>query len=559
MTTPSEPVRDHLKAAIDHQQAGRLADAERLYRQILGQIPRHPDALHFLGLLAHQSGHHAAAVDLIGQALEVIPQHAPCHLHRGLALQSLGRLDEALASYQQALALDPELPEAHNNAGFVLLELGNADQALQCLERALALRPAFAEALNNRGMALEVLGRPGDALADLESALQLRPDYPEAHLNRGNTLLATGRLDEALGSYSRALELRPGHADTLNNRGQALEALGRVDDAIADYRRAHALRPGFAAAHWNEAIALLRQGDYAAGWRLYEWRRQALGPRRLVREFAEPLWLGETAIAGRTLLVHHEQGLGDTLQMLRYVPLLADQSARVIVEVPPALTALAATLPGAPLVVEEGAPLPVFDLQCPMMSLPLACATTLATVPAAVPYLAAPESTRTAWRDRLDSKQGDAQRRRIGLAWSGSVAHRNDRQRSIALATLRPLLEVDAEWHALHREYRPEDVPVLAAEPRLRDWSGNLRTLADTAGLIEHLDLVITVDTAVAHLAGALGKPVWLLLPRVADYRWLEERPDSPWYPTMRLFRQPAAGDWASVLRAVATALGEQR
>ncbi|MBL8200613.1 MAG: tetratricopeptide repeat protein [Chromatiales bacterium] len=545
-------VQDELRAAIGHHQAGRLAEAEALYRQILAQAPRHPDALHFLGLLAHQTGNPAAAVELIGQALEQVPAHAPCHLHLGLALQSLGRLDEAEASYGRAIALDPDLAEAHNNLGLIRLESGQADAALAHLERALALRPDFPEALNNRGMALEALGRPDEALASLDRALAVRPDYPEAHLNRGNALQALGRLDEAVASYDRALALRPGHPDAHNNLGQALEAQGRVDEAIAHYRRAQALQPELATAHWNEALALLRKGDFEAGWRLYEWRFRAVGRRTLVRDFAEPRWLGDAPLAGHTLFLHYEQGLGDTLQMLRYVPLLVRQGARVLVEVPPAMAALAATLPGNATVVVEGSAVPPFELQCPLMSLPLACGTTLATVPADVPYLAAPEPERSAWREKL----GPHTRRRIGLAWSGSAGHTSAmRQRSLPLRELLPLLATDAEFHSLQKEYRQGDPELLAVDGRIRDHAATLRDFAATAGLIGQLDLVITVDTAVAHLAGAMGKPVWLLLPFVADYRWLLGRTDSPWYPTMRLFRQPAFGDWQAVIEAVTGAL----
>lgn len=541
-------VQEELQAALAHHQAGRLAQAEPIYRQILSRAPQHPDALHFLGLLAHQTGKHAAAIDLIGQSLQVNPGHAPCHMHRGLALQSLGRLDEALLSYDRALALDPLLAEAHNNRGFVLLEVGDAEQALPSLERALALRPDFPEALNNQGMALETLGRPVPALEKLDEALRLRPDFAEAHLNRGNALQAVGRLDDARRSYLRALEIRPNHADTCNNLGQALEAQGRVDEAIARYREAQALQPDYATGFWNEALARLRSGDFAAGWRLYEWRWKAMGRRRLVRDYAEPRWQGNESLAGRTLFLHYEQGLGDTLQMLRYVPVLADQGARVILEVPPGMATLAATLPGNARVVTEGAPLPPFELHCPLMSLPLACGTTLATVPATVPYLSAPEPARSAWRDKL----GPHTRPSIGLAWAGSAGNTSAmRQRSVPFGQLLPLLALQAEFHSLQVDYRAGDRERLATDGRIRDHAADLRDLAATASLIEQLDLVITVDTAVAHLAGAMGKPVWVILPFAADYRWMNGRTDSPWYPTMRLFRQPAFGDWTSVIEAV--------
>ncbi len=574
-----------LRSALEHHQAGRLREAEALYRQILASSPDHPDALHMLGLLAHQAGHNEAAVELIGQALRLTPAHAPCHSNLGNAQQALGRLDEAVASFRRALDLDPtlveahsnlgsallaqgkleeatdsfrralainpDLAEAHNNLGYALAQQGLLEPAIQSVQLALALRPDFPVALNNSGMILESQGLPQEAITSLERALALSPDYVEAHNNLGNALKAVGRDDDAVRSYRRALDLRPGYAEAHNNLGQALQAQGMVETAVACFDQALALRPGFAQAHWNKAIALLLNGDFEAGWPLYEWRWQVLGPRTAHRHFKEPLWLGETPIAGRTILLHHEQGLGDSLQMLRYVPVLAGLGARIVVEVPQTLAAVAATAEGSPTIVVEGAPLPPFDVQCPCMSLPLALKTTLANIPATMPYLRAPAPARLPWRDRL----GEKRRRRVGLAWSGAIGHRNDRQRNLPALQLLPLLELDLEFHSLHKEYRSGDrnLPVLASG--IRDWSPHLGDLAATAGLIEQLDLVITVDTAVAHLAGALGKPVWLLLPFAPDYRWLLARADSPWYPTMRLIRQPAVGNWDAVIGHVTTAL----
>lgn len=577
---------DLLRTAIDHHQAGRLRDAEALYRQILSALPGHPDALHMLGLLAYQAGQHEAAVELIGRALKVTPQHAPCHSNLGNALQASGRLDEAIASFRRALALDPglveahsnlgnalqaqghleqatasfrqalainpELAEAHNNLGYVLAQQGLLAPALQSLQRALALRPDFPEALNNSGLVLESQGLPEEAIRHLERALALRPDYAEAHNNLGNARKAVGRADDAARSYRRALELRPDYAEAHNNLGQALEAQGQIEAARACFDRALALRPDFAQAHWNKALALLLTGDFAAGWQLYEWRWQALAPRVVPRQFREPLWLGDTPVAGRTILLHHEQGLGDTLQMLRYLPVLDGRGARVIAEVPQSLAAVAATVAGAPTIVVEGTPLPPFDLQCPFMSLPLAMQTTLESIPATMPYLHATEATQSAWRDRL----GPARRRRAGLAWSGAIGHRHDRQRSLPARQLVPLLAGDVEFHSLQREYRGNELELPGVAGRIRDWSAQLGELGATAGLIAQMDLVIAVDTAVAHLAAALGKPVWLMLPFAPDYRWMRDRDDSPWYPTMRLYRQPAPDDWSAVIRRVSGELG---
>jgi len=443
------------------------------------------------------------------------------------------------------LRLRPGFAEASNNLGLLLVDSGQPGEAIRHIERAIAAREDFAEAHNNLGMALEAAGRVDQAIASLRRALALRPGYAEAHNNLGNALKAAGRFDEAVASYRAALDLRGGYAEAWNNLGLALQDQRRIEDALDSFRRAQAARPGFAEAHWNEALALLLKGDFGAGWPLYEWRWQALGSRRLVRDFAEPRWLGDAPLEGRTLLVHYEQGFGDTLQMLRYVPLLESRGARVVVEVPPSLASLAASLPGSPLIVAEGAALPPFDLQCPLMSLPMAFGTTLATVPARVPYLHAPDAARARWRDRL----GAASRARIGLAWAGSAGHTSAmRLRTLPLERLLPLLEAGAEFVSLQKDYPAGERERLLADGRICDFSGEIADFADTAALIEQCDLVISVDTAVAHLAGAMAKPVWVLLPAVPDYRWMLDREDSPWYPTMRLFRQGSFGDWVSVL-----------
>ena len=478
-----------------------------------------------------------------------LPDAVRAELQAAIAHHQAGRLGEAEALYRRVLAQAPGHPDALHFLGLLAHQAGNHAAAVELIGAALRVIPEHAQCHLHLGLAMQSLGRLDEALACFERALSLNPGLVAALNNRGNALQALGRFDEAIAAYRQSLAQCPDDPDMLNNLGHALDAAGQPAEAIASFQRAQALRPQFAAALCNEGVAHLRQGDFVAGWRLFEWRHRALDAR-LVREYREPLWLGDQPLTGKTLLIHHEQGLGDTIQMLRYVPELAARGARVLIEVPAALEALARSVAGEPVVVAEGLPLPPFDLQCPMMSLPLACGTTLATIPARMPYLAATPASRAAWAARL----GPATGRRIGLVWSGSPGHQNDRLRSIPLSLFAPLLKLSAEFHALQREYRADDRQLLP-QLGLRDWSPQLTSLADTAGLVDQLDLVITVDTAVAHLAGALGKPVWLLLPVPADYRWLLDRTDSPWYPTMQLYRQRAGGDWASVLDAVTTAL----
>ena len=539
---------------------GRLDEAVAGFTQAISIDRNLADAHINLGNALQQQGLIEDAVASYRRALRLNPQSAEIHYNLGRVYEAEGQLANATHSYRRAVALRPDYVEAQFNLGNVLQAAGQREEAIACYQRVLALKPDHAEAHNNLGAQFELAGQPEQAMASYGQALALRPVFPEAHNNLGNALLADGRTNEAIASYANAIAQRPDYAEAHNNLGNALQAAGRLDEALQSHDRALALKPDFPDARWNKAFALLLQGDFAAGWRLFESRWELPGNQSAAARFDRPLWLGDTPLAGKTLLVHHEQGLGDTLQMLRYVPLLAAQGARVVVQVPATLAALAATVTGVASVVTIGEPLPAHDLHCPCMSLPLACRTTLATIPAVVPYLAVPDAVGALWRTRLDDTRSDERAGpRIGLAWSGSTAHRNDRQRSLALRQLLPLLDMRAEFHSLQKEYRPGEREQLGAHGRVRDWSASLDTLADTAGLIAQLDLVIAVDTAVAHLAGALGKPVWLLLPAAPDYRWLLDRSDSPWYPTMRLFRQHSAGDWESVLAAVAMATMPER
>jgi len=553
LTLKKDFPESHLNLGNALEASGKPDDAIASYRRALHYRPQYAEAYYNIGRVHQSRGRWSEAISAYRRALSIRPDYTEVHNSLGNALQSAGRLSEAVASYQKVIAIQPDHAEAHNNLGLAYQASGRPDAAIDSLERALALWPDYAEAHNNLGSVFAAKGLYGPAISRYRHALNLKTDFAEAHNNLGTALLAQGDIRESIASYERALACRPGYADALNNLGNALQTAGRLDEAIRHYEQALALKADLADAWWNLAYALLLKGDYAAGWPLYEWRWKAIGKHGPLRDFTQPLWLGESPLAGRTILLHHEQGLGDTIQMLRYVPLLADRGARVVIEVPPALAEIAARVPGTAAVVTQGKPLPGFDTHCPCMSLPLAFNTTLQTVPATVPYLSVPAATRDAWGTRL----GNRPHRRVGLAWSGSITHSNDRHRSLSLPQLLPLLDARAEFHSLQKEYRPDDMTALAGESRLRDHATDLGDLADTAGLIEQLDLVIAVDTAVAHLAGALGKPVWLLLPFAPDYRWLLDRADTPWYPTMRLFRQPTFGDWDAVVRRVSAALAD--
>lgn len=529
--TPSGPARgggagaaaaiaDLLRTAVDLHRQGRRQEAEALYRQALALQPDQPDALHLLGQLEHGRGRLAEALALFDRAVSVRPT-AAFWVSLGGVLLDLQRWDEAAGAMRRAIALDPGRAEAHNALGFALLTTGGRDGAIQAFRQALAARPEFPEALNNLGSALR----------------------------------AEGCLDEAEGAFERAIALRPNYGAALANLGLVLQEQARYGDALDAYDRAVAAAPNLPAARGNRAMLLLLLGRLEEGFAEYQWRWKMPGFATPARDLGAPDWDG-SPLEGRTLLVHAEQGLGSAIQFARYVPRLP--GGRVILECHRPLHRLFSRSlegEGGVQVVVKGEPLPPAQCQAPLMSLPHLTGTTLSTIPADVPYLRADPAPAAVWQKRIAALAGALPGPRVGLVWAGNPRHENDHNRSLpapVLATvLAPLLSV-ATCFSLQVPGRPADLALL---PDVIDLAPELADFADTAAVIEALDLVISVDTAVAHLAGALARPVWLLLPFVPEWRWLLDREDCPWYPTMRLFRQPAAGDWRSVFERVTAAL----
>ena len=497
--------------------AGRLTEAEKIYDKILTSEPDHFDSLRLRGVIFHQRGNDAGAIHQIDRALKVNPNSVFAHYNLGTFLNELRRFDEALSSYDRALALRPNYAEALCNRGITLYELGRYDEALDSLDRAITARPDHAEALSNRGLVLTALNRFEDALASLDRALAMRPDFAQALVNRANVLRQLRRFDEALASYGRAVTVQPDCAE----------------------------------AHFDAALCRMLTGDLGRGWEEYEWRWQTGLARNQKPHFVQPLWDGSTERAGQVILLHAEQGLGDTIQFCRYVPLVAERAARVILEVQPSLHELMNTLSGVAQIVSRGEPLSDFDTHCPLLSLPRVFATQLETIPTQVPYLYPSSQAAVHWNERL----GPRRHPRIGLAWSGHSTHPSDHNRSVGLGALLPLLEFNATYISLQRDVRASDAAVLHDRSDLLRFGEDLRDFADTAALMSNLDLIITVDTSVAHLAGALGRPVWILLPFIPDWRWLLDREDSPWYPTARLFRQNETRQWEHVTARVHGAL----
>jgi tetratricopeptide (TPR) repeat protein len=537
----------------------RFDDALASYDRAVALRADYVEALLNRGNALKELQRHDEALASYARALAIDPDAAQAHANCGAVFNELKRFDDALASCDRALTLRPDIAEAHAIRGNTLCGLKRFDEALASYDRALALRPAIAEIHHNRGNALHELRRFDEALASNDRALALRPDYAEAHYNRGNALHLLGRLEEAVASYQSALTLRPDHAEAIGNRGATFHDLKRYGEALESYDRALALRPDFADVHYNDAICRLLLGDFERGWREHEWRWQTAQLKNAKRSFPQPLWLGSQEIDGKAILLHAEQGLGDAIQFCRYAPLVAARGARVILEVQKPLRELMTTLAGAVQIVPRGDPPPAFDLHCPLLSLPLAMATRLETIPSATPYLAAPDGAARAWQTRL----GAHQKPRIGLVWTGSPrkelpgANRIDSQRSIAFDQLAPFFQIaECKFYSLQKgDDAVRQLRVSSWRHAVVDWTDDLHDFSDTAALVNNLDLIISVDTSVAHLAGALGKPFWLLNRYNTCWRWLADRQDSPWYPTARLFRQDATRAWDPVVARVAAAL----
>ncbi|MBC8120986.1 MAG: tetratricopeptide repeat protein [Gemmatimonadaceae bacterium] len=572
-----ENLEGALSIALQHCQAGQWPQAEAILHQILQVQPGHPDALLNLGVLVYQRGDTTTAVDFATRATRSDPGFVEAHYTLGRFLEAQEKLDEATASYRQALALKPGYAEAHYNLGLVLSRQGEPQQAAASHRAALALAPDFAEAHNELGIILEVQGEQAEAAACYRRALAIRPDLAEAHNNLGVILVAQGKLEEAAAScrqaialkpdsaqfhynlgrvlmaeqklemaeacYRQALSLKPDYAEAYDSLGSTLLELSRFTPAMDAYRQALRLKPQAAQTHCNYALALLLTGDLQAGWAEYEWRWH----QQLPADISErPRWDGS---GQGTILLYSEQGLGDTLQFIRYAPLVKARGARVVVTCDPSLKTLLASCAGIDDLVTSGETLPDFDAYVLMMSLPHHFGTRLDTIPGA-PYLT-PTTCRLPLAQQAHLTRASGLK--IGLVWSAKFRHSLDYKRYCPLAHFEPLLRTGASFFSLYKGERLADIEPYRGQ--IVELGSHFQDFGDTAWAIAHLDLVITVDTSVAHLAGALGKPTWVLLPCVPDWRWLLGREDSPWYPTVRLFRQPRPGEWAPVLEQVNKAL----
>lgn len=535
-----------IQSALQYYQNGDLEKSERVCSDILKKQPTNPDVLHLLGLIYYQMQDFTSAISCLRKSLKISPLNAEVYYNLGRAFQQIRRIDDAIESFRNALKYNPYFVDALLNLGNLFQEKGEFDKAIQYYEKAIQINPAFAGAYYNLGTVYQGKEQMDDAIAAYQKAVQLNPQYADAYHDLGYVFQMKRQFDKAIECYQKALSLKPDMADAQNNLGRAFQRQKKIDEAIASYQKAIDMNPDFAEAHCNLAIAFLLRGNFKQGWPEYEWRWK-LGERSRY-DFPLPKWTG-SEISDRTLFLYAEQGYGDTIQFIRYASLASERGARVIVECQKELRSLIERVKGVEQVLTSEDPLPVFDFYCPLLSLPMVFHTTPENIPANIPYITPDRSIIHRWREKL---HGQNSRLKVGLVWSGNPKYKADQSRSFDLATFMPLARLeDITFYSLQKGKAAEQIKNPPDGMKIVDYMDEVIDFEDTAGLIINLDLIISVDTSVAHLAGALGKAVWTLLPFSPDWRWMLNREDSPWYPTMRLFRQYSSGNWEPVIEEV--------
>ena len=575
----SVDIETRVNQAIACHQSGQLQQAEQICQQILDIDPQNAEVFNLFGLIACQAEKYEIAVDLINHALDISPNQPLFLNNLGLALKEQGKIEEAIEVYSQALDIQPESVGIHNNLGVALYKQGKCDKAIETYQRVIQIQPDFAEAYNNLGMVLKKKGELDAAVQVHHQALRIQPDFAEAHRNLGDILQKQGKYDKAVEAYQRAIQIQPNYAAAYNNLGIAWQKQGKLEQAIQIYHKTLVIRPNYPQAynnlantlkeqgklqgavqayhkaieinpsyidaHKNLGIVLLLQGDFQRGWQEYEWRLKS--DDLCIANRAQTRWDG-SSLSGKTILLYAEQGFGDTIQFIRYVHLLVEYDTEIIVECQPELLQLFKNIGAIKKTIVVGESSPKFDVNASLLSLPRILGTDLNSIPVKSPYLYTKSGSHTDLEMCSEYK--------VGIVWAGNLKHPNDNNRSVELQQFSVLFDVEAcQFFSLQVGKRRDDIIRYHYSNTIIDLGGDFSNFSDTAAAILELDLVISVDTAVAHLAGALGKPIWVLLPFMPDWRWLLEREDTPWYPTMRLFRQTDTRDWAGVLQKVRFAL----
>ncbi len=533
--------------ALRLHQAGQVLEARERYQKIVARHPNHAGALNLLGVTYLQTREPGTGVPLLEKAVRLQTRFHEAHCNLGAALRAVGRYEEAIEACRRAIALQPRYPEAHNNLGCALQMLERHEEAVAAYRQAIGIKPDYPEAHGNLCLSLKELRRYAEAIEAGRQAIALRPDSADAHSNVAASLIELDRLDEALEACARAIALDPACAEAHGNLGAAYRLLNRPEEARAAYLRALELKPDFEAVRWNLALMSLSQGRFREGWPEYErrWERKEMPP---LAETGLPLWLGqpEVDLRGKRLLIQFEQGYGDAIQMVRYIPLLERRGVSCTVEIPVLLQSLIARSLPAARIVDPGQPPEGLDYRIPVMSLPMAMGThSEADIPRPSPYLAPSPEAVERWSTLLPPDP----RRKFGLVWRGNRVHVNDLKRSAPLAAFLPLLaRKDVIWLLLQKEITAEEAEMLKPFRNAVVLDPALQCFDDTAAILMHIDVLLSVDSAPVHLAGGLGRKTAVLLPFSADWRWMDRRSDSAWYPTARLCRQPAPGDWPGLV-----------
>lgn len=547
----------HFNIAAAYINQSKLPEAARHYERAIALNPDYAEALSNLGYVYIQQKKYDQAIERLNKAIDLNPNYAHARNNLGIALKEQGKFDEAIPCFEKALQLKPDFIQAHNNLGLILRYQRKPAEAIEHYMIALGHNPNYIEARNNLGNALRDLGKLEEAKAEFERVIHLKPDTHEAQSNLGNVYKDLGQHELAIAHYNKAIEANPNFATAYFNVATSKHETRHLDEAMACYERALAIQPDYGDALWNQSLLLLLKGDYEKGWKQYEqrWLKKDMP----FHGYDKPLWDG-ARFDGKTILLHGEQGLGDSLQFIRYAKPVKRQGGKVIVVCPPTLQRIFESIEEIDQVVPEGAPIPDYDLQAPLLSLPMIFKTTLETIPAEVPYLSAPQDLMNAWAERLRPYTN----LKVGLVWAGNPrkfhaeSHAIDRRRSMTLEQFAPLANIpNVTLFSLQKGEPAQQAKNPPHGMTLIDFMDEIDDFAGTAALIANIDLIVSVDTSVVHMAGALAKPVWMLSRFDGCWRWLLDRDDSPWYPTMRLFRQTKAGEWQPVIKDVQKALAK--
>lgn len=537
---------------ILHEKYGRHEDALSDYNKAIALKSNYTNAYNNRGNVLKELKKYQEALSSYEYAISLNPRHAEAHYNRGVVLKELNRYQDAVESYTNAFSLKNDYVDAYNNCGNAFITLKRLEDALACFQKAIEINPNYAFAYNGQGNVLMELKRFDEALVSYEKAISLNSLSPFPHNGMGNVLQELKRFDDAILGYEKVMSLVPTSAGAYTNKGLAMQGLKNFDEALQNFDKAIELNPEMADPHWNKALLKILKGEYEEGWQLYEYRRYKQDLKGSYPIYEQPLWLGQESIADKTLYIYPEQGLGDFIQFCRYVPLVENLGARVVLKVPNALYATIKTMGLNARIVRNDEKVDEFDFHCPIMSLPLAFKTTVETIPNKIPYFFSDPFKRDYWQRKFAYASNSL---KVGLVWSGSKDHKKDHDRSLRLEQLAPILDLPVTFYSMQKEVRQQDKITLSKFDHIQQYHEELNDFSDTAAMVDCLDLIISVDTSVAHLAGAMGKNVWILISYLPDYRWMLDREDTPWYPTARLFRQPNVGDWDGTILKVREAL----